>query len=108
MATAATRGSAFVMRLVVIGFISLGGGLASPGEECYVITIWRATPLSGVRRRQAPALVLRARSMRMAMANACGCDHDLATWASQVEGACLRQGAQLTPLRRAARRLCDP
>ena len=38
--------------------------------------------------------------MRMAMANACGCDHDPATWASQVEGACLRQGAQLTPLRR--------
>jgi Fur family zinc uptake transcriptional regulator len=36
----------------------------------------------------------------MAMANACGCDHDLATWASQVESACLRQGAQLTPLRR--------
>ena len=34
------------------------------------------------------------------MANACGCDHDPATWASQVEGACLRQGAQLTPLRR--------
>ncbi len=38
--------------------------------------------------------------MRMTMANACGCDHDPATWASQVEGACLRQGAQLTPLRR--------
>src|SRR5271166_3468233 len=36
----------------------------------------------------------------MAMANACGCDHDPATWASQVEDACLRQGAQLTPLRR--------
>jgi Fur family zinc uptake transcriptional regulator len=36
----------------------------------------------------------------MTMANACGCDHDPATWASQVEGACLRQGAQLTPLRR--------
>ena len=34
------------------------------------------------------------------MANACGCDHDPATWASQVEGACLRQRAQLTPLRR--------
>jgi Fur family transcriptional regulator, zinc uptake regulator len=34
------------------------------------------------------------------MANTCGCDHDPATWASQVEGACLRQGAQLTPLRR--------
>ena len=34
------------------------------------------------------------------MANACGCDHDPATWASQVENACLRQGVQLTPLRR--------
>ena len=34
------------------------------------------------------------------MTNACGCDHDPATWASQVESACLRQGAQLTPLRR--------
>ncbi len=34
------------------------------------------------------------------MANACSCDHDPATWASQVEDACLRQGAQLTPLRR--------
>jgi Fur family zinc uptake transcriptional regulator len=34
------------------------------------------------------------------MANACGCDYDLATWASQVEDACLRHGAQLTPLRR--------
>ena len=34
------------------------------------------------------------------MENACGCDHDPATWASQVEDACLRQGAQLTPLRR--------
>jgi Fur family zinc uptake transcriptional regulator len=36
----------------------------------------------------------------MTMANACGCDHDPATWASQVKDACLRQGAQLTPLRR--------
>jgi Fur family transcriptional regulator, zinc uptake regulator len=36
----------------------------------------------------------------MAMTNACGCDHDPATWVSQVESACLRQGAQLTPLRR--------
>src|SRR5271166_4416627 len=36
----------------------------------------------------------------MAMANACGCDHDPATWASQVRNACLREGAQLTPLRR--------
>ena len=34
------------------------------------------------------------------MTNACGCDHDPATWAAQVESACLRQGAQLTPLRR--------
>ena len=34
------------------------------------------------------------------MANACGCDYDPANWASQVEDACLRQGAQLTPLRR--------
>jgi Fur family zinc uptake transcriptional regulator len=34
------------------------------------------------------------------MANACGCDHDPTTWVSQVEGACLRRGAQLTPLRR--------
>jgi Fur family transcriptional regulator, zinc uptake regulator len=36
----------------------------------------------------------------MTMTNACGCDHDPATWASQVKDACLRQGAQLTPLRR--------
>jgi Fur family transcriptional regulator, zinc uptake regulator len=36
----------------------------------------------------------------MTMTNACGCDHDAATWASRVESACLRQGAQLTPLRR--------
>ena len=34
------------------------------------------------------------------MENACGCDRDPGTWASQVEDACLRQGAQLTPLRR--------
>jgi Fur family transcriptional regulator, zinc uptake regulator len=34
------------------------------------------------------------------MTNACGCDHDGATWASQVKRACERQGAQLTPLRR--------
>ena len=34
------------------------------------------------------------------MTNACGCDHDAATWAARVESACLRQGAQLTPLRR--------
>ena len=34
------------------------------------------------------------------MTSACGCDHDPATWASQVENACLRQGVQLTPLRR--------
>jgi Fur family transcriptional regulator, zinc uptake regulator len=36
----------------------------------------------------------------MTMANACACDHDPATWASQVKDACLRHGAQLTPLRR--------
>jgi len=36
----------------------------------------------------------------MAMTNACGCDHDAATWASRVESACVRQGVQLTPLRR--------
>jgi Fur family zinc uptake transcriptional regulator len=34
------------------------------------------------------------------MANVCGCTHDPATWAAQVESACLRQGVQLTPLRR--------
>ena len=34
------------------------------------------------------------------MANACGCEHDPATWAARVEFACLRQGFQLTPLRR--------
>ena len=34
------------------------------------------------------------------MANACGCAHDPATWAARVELACLRQGFQLTPLRR--------
>jgi len=34
------------------------------------------------------------------MANACGCEHDPATWAARVELSCLRQGAQLTPLRR--------
>jgi Fur family transcriptional regulator, zinc uptake regulator len=34
----------------------------------------------------------------MTMANACACDHDPATWASQVKDACLRHGAQLTPL----------
>ena len=32
--------------------------------------------------------------------NACGCAHDPAAWAAEVEQACLRQGAQLTPLRR--------
>ncbi len=30
----------------------------------------------------------------------CGCAHDPATWATRVEEACQRQGAQLTPLRR--------
>jgi Fur family transcriptional regulator, zinc uptake regulator len=44
-------------------------------------------------------IVLEGLSM-MTMTNACGCDHDAATWASRVESACLRQGAQLTPLRR--------
>ena len=34
------------------------------------------------------------------MAHACGCDHDPASWAARVELACLRGGAQLTPLRR--------
>jgi Fur family transcriptional regulator, zinc uptake regulator len=34
------------------------------------------------------------------MMNTCGCDHDSATWAAQVERACQREGAQLTPLRR--------
>src|SRR5271170_2345453 len=32
--------------------------------------------------------------------NDCGCDYNAATWAAQVENACLRQGVQLTPLRR--------
>jgi Fur family zinc uptake transcriptional regulator len=34
------------------------------------------------------------------MANACGCDYDAATWANEVESVCVRQGVQLTPLRR--------
>ena len=34
------------------------------------------------------------------MANACGCEHDPATWAARVEVACLREGFQLTSLRR--------
>lgn len=34
------------------------------------------------------------------MSNACGCDFSAETWAAQVESACLRQGMQLTPLRR--------
>ena len=34
------------------------------------------------------------------MANACGCEHDRATWAARVELSCLSQGAHLTPLRR--------
>ncbi len=31
---------------------------------------------------------------------ACGCAHDPATWAARVEEACVRDGVQLTPLRR--------
>jgi len=31
---------------------------------------------------------------------ACGCAHDPAAWAAEVERACLSEGAQLTPLRR--------
>jgi Fur family zinc uptake transcriptional regulator len=34
------------------------------------------------------------------MANACGCEHDPATWAARVELSCLRQGFHLTPSRR--------
>jgi Fur family zinc uptake transcriptional regulator len=34
------------------------------------------------------------------MTNDCGCDYSAANWATQVESACLRQGVQLTPLRR--------
>ena len=34
------------------------------------------------------------------MTNACGCEHDPATWAARVELTCLRQGFHLTPLRR--------
>src|SRR5271165_2872844 len=30
----------------------------------------------------------------------CGCAHDPASWAARVEETCLRDGAQLTPLRR--------
>ena len=30
----------------------------------------------------------------------CGCEYSAATWATQVESACLRLGVQLTPLRR--------
>jgi Fur family zinc uptake transcriptional regulator len=36
----------------------------------------------------------------MKMANACGCRYDPAAWAARVQLACLRQGFQLTPLRR--------
>src|SRR5271166_2969362 len=36
----------------------------------------------------------------MTMTTTCDCVHDPATWAARVELACLRQGAQLTPLRR--------
>jgi len=31
-----------------MGFISLGGGLASPGAECYVIIMRQATPSRAV------------------------------------------------------------
>ncbi len=34
------------------------------------------------------------------MASACGCEYEPAAWAAQVESACRREGAQLTPLRR--------
>jgi Fur family zinc uptake transcriptional regulator len=34
------------------------------------------------------------------MACGCGCEYEPAAWAAQVERACLRQGVQLTPLRR--------
>jgi Fur family transcriptional regulator, zinc uptake regulator len=36
----------------------------------------------------------------MTMTNACSCEHDPATWPEQVEIACVRQGIQLTPLRK--------
>jgi len=32
--------------------------------------------------------------------NACGCAHDRATWADRVQLFCLREGFQLTPMRR--------
>jgi Fur family zinc uptake transcriptional regulator len=38
--------------------------------------------------------------MRVKTASACGCEYKPKTWAAQVESACRRQGAQLTPLRR--------
>ncbi len=34
------------------------------------------------------------------MTSACGCEYEPAVWAAQVETACRREGAQLTPLRR--------
>src|SRR6516225_12012077 len=34
------------------------------------------------------------------MASACGCAYEPAAWAAQVENACRKLGAQLTPLRR--------
>ena len=72
----------------------MGGGLASPTTECYVIILDRAT------RYRAVAGDADRRAKSLMMANARDCDYDPATWASQVEDACLRQGARLTPLRR--------
>jgi len=37
------------------------------------------------------------------MASACGCAYEPAAWAAQVENACRKLGAQLTPLRRQVR-----
>ncbi len=37
---------------------------------------------------------------KLSAAQACGCDHDPTSWATRVENSCLRQGSQLTPLRR--------
>jgi Fur family zinc uptake transcriptional regulator len=34
------------------------------------------------------------------MTSACGCEHDPAAWAARVQLSCVRQGVQLTPLRR--------
>ena len=43
--------------------------------------------------------MLEIRSEWTAMSD-CGCEYSGATWAAQVESACSRQGAHLTPLRR--------